>query len=166
MPTHLVSNRTAAEDLIRGLTLLGTCGGGRPAAGRESLNHHLDKGNPIGWTDASELPDEGYACSVFSVGSTAPRPADFREGQSHLGYGTRAFGAAMPRAVRELEAYTGNKISVIFPIELGTNNTAAPMSAATELGLTFIDGDASGRAVPEASQVTPEMQKQSFYPLC
>ncbi len=124
MPTHPVSNRTEAEDLIRGLTLLGTGGGGRPAAGRESLNHHLEKGNPIGWTDASELPDEGYVCSVFSVGSTAPRAADFREGQSHLGYGTRAFGAAMPRAVRELEAYTGNKISLIFPIELGTNSGA------------------------------------------
>ncbi len=164
MPTHQLSNRTESEDLIRGLTLLGTGGGGRPEAGRESLNRHLDKGSPIGWADASELPDDGYAGSVFSVGSTAPRPADFKEGQSYPGYGTRSFGSAMSRAVRELEAYTGKKISVIFPIELGANNTASPMSAAAELGLKLIDGDASGRAVPEASQVTPEMQKQSFTP--
>ncbi|CAG1022822.1 hypothetical protein MTYM_02007 [Methylococcales bacterium] len=165
MPTYRLSNRTEAEDLIRGLTLLGTGGGGRPDAGRESLNRLLDKGKPIVWTDAGELPDVGYACSIFSVGSTAPRSSEFQEGQAYPGYGTRALGTAMPRAVRELEAYTGKKISVIFPIELGANNTATPIFAAGELGLVLIDGDASGRAVPEASQVTPEMQKQSMWPL-
>jgi DUF917 family protein len=165
MPTHQLKNRTAAEDLIRGLTLLGTGGGGRPDAGRESLNRLLDQGKTIEWLDAREIPDGGFACSVFSVGSTAPRPADFEEGQAYAGYGTRALGTAMPRAVRELEAYTGKKISVIFPIELGANNTATPIFAAGELGIPLIDGDASGRAVPEASQVTPEMQKQSMCPL-
>jgi hypothetical protein len=165
MPTQKLNNRTDAEDLIRGLTLLGTGGGGRPEAGRESLNRLFDQGKAIEWSDARELPDDGYACSVFSVGSTAPRPADFKEGQAYPGYGTRALGAAMPRAVRELEAYSGKKISVIFPIELGANNTATPIFAAGELGLKLIDGDASGRAVPEASQVTPEMQKQSMWPL-
>ncbi len=40
MPTHPVSNRTEAEDLIRGLTLLGTGGGGRwPRPGEISLAH-------------------------------------------------------------------------------------------------------------------------------
>ena len=165
MPTYRLSNHTEAEDLIRGLTLLGTGGGGRPDAGRESLNRLLDQGKPIEWTDAGELPDAGYACSIFSVGSTAPRSSEFQEGQAYPGYGTRALGTAMPRAVRELEAYTGKKISVIFPIELGANNTATPIFAASELGLVLIDGDASGRAVPEASQVTPEMQKQSMWPL-
>ncbi len=164
MPTHQLKNRIEAEDLIRGLTLLGTGGGGRPEAGRESLARMLDQNKPIGWTDASELSNDGYACAVFSVGSTAPRSADFIEGQSHPGYGTRAFGSAMPRAVRELELYSGKKIMTIFPIELGANNTASPMYAAAELGVNLIDGDASGRAVPEAIQVTPVMQKQSFCP--
>ncbi len=164
MPTQQLNNRTDAEDLIRGLTLLGTGGGGRPEAGRESLNRLLDQGKAIEWSDAREISDDGFACSVFSVGSTAPRPADFK-GQASPGYGTRALGAAMPRAVRELEAYTGKKVSVIFPIELGANNTATPIFAAAELGLVLIDGDASGRAVPEASQVTPAMQKQAMWPL-
>ncbi len=164
MPTHQLQNRNEAEDLIRGLTLLGTGGGGRPEAGRESLARMFEQNKSLGWTDASELPDEGYACAVFSVGSTAPRAADFIEGQNVPGYGTRAQGTAMPRAVHELEAYTGKKITTIFPIELGANNTATPMSAAAALGLQLIDGDASGRAVPEASQVTPAMQQQAFCP--
>lgn len=164
MPTHQLKNRIEAEDLIRGLTLLGTGGGGRPDAGRESLARILDQNKPIGWTDARELSDDGYACAVFSVGSTAPRTADFVEGQNYSGYGTRAQGTAMPRAVQELEAYSGKKITTIFPIELGANNTATPMYAAAALGLHLIDGDASGRAVPEASQVTPAMQTQSFCP--
>ncbi|MBI5300863.1 MAG: DUF917 domain-containing protein [Chloroflexi bacterium] len=164
MPTCKLNDRSQAEDLIRGLTLLGTGGGGRPEAGRESLQRILDRGRPIEWIDARELPDEGFACAVFSVGSTAPRPADFKEGQTYPGYGTRALGTAMPRAVRELETYTGKRITTIFPIELGANNTATPLYAAAELELKLIDGDASGRAVPEASQVTPAMQQQSFAP--
>lgn len=164
MPTHYLTDRIEAEDLIRGLTLFGTGGGGRPEAGRASLYRHLDSSHPIGWTDASEIPDDGWACAVFSVGSTAPRPANSQEVLTAPGYGTRALGTAMPRAVRELEAYTGKTITTIFPIELGANNTATPMHAAAELALHLIDGDASGRAVPEASQVTPEMQKHSFVP--
>ena len=76
MPTRTITNRTQAEDLIRGLTFMGTGGGGRPDAGRELLNMHLDKGESLGWTDLNELPDHAWACCAFTMGSTAPRPAD------------------------------------------------------------------------------------------
>jgi hypothetical protein len=164
MSTHTIKGRVEVEDLIRGLTFMGTGGGGRPDAGRSYLYRLLEEGKPFGWTDPSELGDDGWACSVFSVGSTAPRAAGFVEGQAWPGYGIRRVGSAMPAAIRELEAYTGKRISVVFPVELGAHNTPGPMFAAAELGITLVDGDASGRAVPEASQVTPEMQKQAMWP--
>jgi hypothetical protein len=164
MPSHIIKDRIETEDLIRGLTFMGTGGGGRPDAGRSYLYRLLEEGKPFGWTDPTELPEDGWACSVFSVGSTAPRAADFVEGQNWPGYGVRQPGSAMPGAVRELEAYTGKPISVVFPIELGAHNTPGPMFAAAELGVMLVDGDASGRAVPEASQVTPAMQKQAMWP--
>ncbi len=51
MPTQTITNRTDAEDLIRGLTFMGTGGGGRPDAGRDYLFRHLDKGETLEWTD-------------------------------------------------------------------------------------------------------------------
>lgn len=164
MFTHILKERDDIEDLIRGLTFMGTGGGGRPDAGRSYLHRLLAEGKPFGWTDPAALPEDGWACSVFSVGSTAPRPPDFVEAENWPGYGVRRPGSAMPAAIRELEAYLGKPISVVFAIELGAHNTAGPMFAAAELGIALVDGDASGRAVPEASQVTPAMQRHAMWP--
>lgn len=156
MPSYQLKNRTEAEDLIRGLTLFGTGGGGRPEAGREFLFRHVDKGEPIGWMDVNELPDEAWACTVFSMGSTAPRPTDFKE-QPFPEYGTKNPTSAFPRAIRELEDYAGKRISVVFPLEIGGSNTPGPMHVAATLKLVLVDGDGSGRAVPEAPQCLPAM---------
>jgi uncharacterized protein len=164
MPTKAITNRTEAEDLIRGLTFMGTGGGGRPDAGRELLNMHLDRGDTLGWTDLSELPDDAWACCAFTMGSTAPRPADFKEGKTWPEYGTRKPGSALPLAVRELEEYTGKKMSVVFALELGASNTPGPMHAAVELGLKLADGEGCGRAVPEASQILPALAGVPMWP--
>jgi len=55
-------------------------------------------------------------------------------------------------AVRELEAYAGVKIGAIVPVELGASNTPAPLVTAARLGLPLVDGDYSGRAVPQDMQ--------------
>jgi DUF917 family protein len=163
MPTHQLTNRTEAEDLIRGLTLLGTGGGGRPEAGREFLFQHVDRGESVGWTDLNELPDDAWACTVFSMGSTAPRPADFKE-QTYPEYGAKKPASAFPRAIRELEAYAGKHVSVIFPLEIGASNTPGPMHVATTLKITLADGDGAARAVPEAPQCLPALRGISMLP--
>ena len=139
MPTIRLTTRTEADDFIRGLTFMGTGGGGRPEAGRENLYRHIDKGQAVGWTDLSELDDDVYACCAFTMGSTAPRPPDFRD-REWPEYGTRDMGSALPRAVRELEEYTGTRVSVIYALELGAANTTGPIHCAAELGLTVADG--------------------------
>ncbi len=164
MPTQRLTTRAEVEDLIRGLTFMGTGGGGRPDAGRDYLMSHIDKGESVGWTDLSELPEDGWACCVFSMGTTAPRPPDFKP-QERAEYGNhRVPGSAVTRAIRELEAYTGNKVSVLFPLEIGAGNSAGPMHAAAALGLALADGDGSGRAVPEAPQSTPALAGQLMWP--
>lgn len=163
MPTKRLTDRTEVEDFIRGLTFLGTGGGGRPEAGREMLFKHLDRGEAIGWTDLEELPNDAWACCAFTMGSTAPRPPDFQE-RIWPEYGQRVPGSALPRAIRELEAYTGKKVQVIFPLELGASNTPGPMHAAAELGLKMADGEGCGRAVPEASQILPALHGKTMWP--
>lgn len=124
-----------AEDLIRGLTLLGTGGGGRPELGREYLKDALSEKGEIRIRDVSAIPDEAWFCSTFGMGSTAPRPAV----AALPGYGPKVVRWPMVEALRELERYAGLTISGIVAFELGAGNTAGPLHAATLLGLQFPD---------------------------
>ena len=74
------------QDLIRGLTLLGTGGGGRPEQGFEVLLPHVEAGRPVTWVAPESIPDDAWVCSAFGMGSIAPTetmPADRRRA---LGY--------------------------------------------------------------------------------
>ena len=164
MPTIKLTTRMEADDFVRGLTFMGTGGGGRPASGRELLYAHIDVGEPLGWTDLEALDDDGWACCAFTMGSTAPRPPDFNQDRAWPEYGTRALGSALPRAIRELEEYVGKQISVVFALELGAANTPGPLHAAAELGLKVADGEGCGRAVPEASQILPALHGKEMWP--
>lgn len=156
---------TDVHDLIHGLTLLGTGGGGRPDAGLEALLPHVESGRPIGWVPVDSVADDGWVCSVFGMGSIAPtEPLDVRQ-QVALGYPDRwLVQRPMVRAVQELERYTGRRIAAILPFELGAGNTAAPIDAAMQLGIAVIDGDCAGRAIPELSQTTAAIAGISFAP--
>lgn len=153
------------HDLITGLTLLGTGGGGRPEQGREALRPWVEAGRPVRWTAPEAIADDAWACSVFGMGSIAPAaplpPAERRA----LGYPEAwVVERPMARAVRELEVYTGRKIAAILPFELGAGNTATPMAAALELGLAVVDGDCAGRAIPELAQTTAAIAGIPFAP--
>ncbi len=153
------------RDLIRGLTLLGTGGGGRPEQGFEVLLPHVEAGRPVTWVAPESIPDDAWVCSTFGMGSIAPTetmPADQRRA---LGYPAEwTVARPMVRAVRELEAYTGRKIAAILPFELGAGNTASPMDAAVQLGAAIVDGDCAGRAIPELSQTTAAIAGIPFAP--
>jgi len=152
------------KDLIRGLTLMGTGGGGRPDLGMEYLLPHVQSGKPIELTPPEAIPDDAWTCSVFGMGSIAPQrtlsPSERRE----LGYGDWIIPKPMVEAVRELESYTGYRIEAIVPFELGAGNTTAPADAALRLGVKIIDGDYAGRAIPELAQTTPALRGHTFEP--
>ncbi|MBI4589721.1 MAG: DUF917 family protein, partial [Candidatus Rokubacteria bacterium] len=68
----MLKTHADVHDLIRGLTLLGTGGGGRPDVGLEVLLPHVEAGRSVSWTPPEILPDDSWVCSVFGMGSIAP----------------------------------------------------------------------------------------------
>jgi uncharacterized protein len=163
-PTQLTSERDV-RDLIRGLTLLGTGGGGRPDVGLDYLLPHVNGGASIGWVAPGTIQADGWVCSVFGMGSIAPTDPLSAADRQALGYPAQwRVARPMVRAVQELEAHTGRPIVAIVPFELGAGNTAAPMDAAIRLGLPIVDGDCAGRAIPELAQTTASLAGIRFAP--
>lgn len=158
MPKRTLNNLQDCEDFISGLKLLGTGGGGSPASGLEMLTQALNDGLQLGWVDAANLPENAFSCTTFGSGSISEETPGTLEEIYALGEKRRipvrfAYRAAEV-AVRELESYAGVKIGAIVPVELGASNTPAPLVTAARLGLPLVDGDYSGRAVPQDMQTT------------
>lgn len=158
-------SREDVHDLIQGLALLGTGGGGRPEQGLDMLMPHVEAGRSVAWVAPESIPDDAWVCSVFGMGSIAPTEPLTLEQQRALGYpGEWVEPRPMVRAVQELQAYTGRTIAAIVPFELGAGNTASPMDAALRVGAAIVDGDCAGRAIPELSQTTAAIAGIRFAP--
>jgi hypothetical protein len=160
-----LSTEDDVQDFVRGLTLLGTGGGGRPDVGLDYLLSHVRDGRRIAWVGPETIADEAWACMVFGMGSIAPTRTLSVEERRNLGYPAEwRIPRPMVRAVEELQAYTGRRVEAILPFELGAANSAAPVDTALRLGLAVVDGDAAGRAVPELVQTTAALAGISFAP--
>lgn len=164
MENRIIQTREDAEDIIRGLILMGTGGGGRPDMGLDYLLPHLGEGKRILLTPAEEIPDEAWTCSVFGMGSIAPQKTLSQSEREALGYGDWVVAKPMVQAIRELESYAGCRIEAIIPFELGAGNTTAPLDAALRCGMKIVDGDYAGRAIPELAQTTPALYGHAFEP--
>lgn len=164
MSIGMIRTKEDIEDIIRGLTLMGTGGGGRPDMGFDYLLPHIEQGKEIALTPPEAIPDECWTCSVFGMGSIAPQKTLTEAERKALGYGDWVVAKPMVEAIRELESYTGRKIEAVVPFELGAGNTTAPIDAAVRLGIKVVDGDYAGRAIPELAQTTPAMEGVPFEP--
>lgn len=168
MPTRSIKTHDDCLDFLTGLKLMGTGGGGSPTTGMEQLSKALAEGLELSWVDVADLPDEVYSCTTFGSGSiSAGRPeseAEISQLGQKLGLENK-FGFRAPEmAVRELAAYTGTQIGALVAVELGASNTPAPLVTAARLGISLVDGDYSGRAVPEDMQTTYFLKDIQTYP--
>lgn len=157
-----------AEDLACGCTFYGTGGGGDYKEGYEALCTQLDKGREIACVDLDSIEDQGYSCCPFLMGSIAPEDEETikeRETIYELGEAKYNYTQAMMGAVENLEKLTGKSVDVLVPIELGGANTASCIAAAAELGKLVIDGDYTGRAIPEIQQTTPFIFNRELLPI-
>jgi DUF917 family protein len=151
--------------LVDGLTLLGTGGGGRPEQGLQSLLPHVEAGRSVAWVSPDAIPDDAWVCSTFGMGSIAPTKSLSGAERRGLGYPEEwTVASPMVRAVQELAAYTGKRITAILPFELGAGNTATPMDAAVSVGAAIVDGDCAGRAIPELCQTSAAIMGIRFAP--
>jgi len=168
MPNRALKTRQDCFDFLTGLRLMGTGGGGSMETGVELLEGALQENLELKWIDPAEMPEGAFSCTVYGSGSLSANTPKCEAEIDHLGeklgmrnkYGNRAIDAA----VRELEIYSGVKIGALVSVELGPANTAAPVVVAARLGLPAIDGDYSGRAVPQDMQTTYFLKGIKTYP--
>jgi len=162
---HALTTIQDCEDFVSGCLFMGTGGGGDVDWGMGMLREGLEAGLPLRWTDLSDIPDDAWTCTAFGMGSIAPTGPETARAIEALGLTDRMGHEAMAQAVRELAAYTGKPISVIVASELGAGNTPAPLVTAAQLGITCVDGDYAGRAIPDEMQGTPYLYGKSSHPL-
>ena len=158
MAKHFLKTETDCMDFLAGLKLMGTGGGGSPASGMEMLSGALADGLELSWVDAADLPDDVFSCTTYGSGSisedTPSTLSEINTLAEKLGIPNKYGYHAPDAAVRELAQYAGVKVGALVPVELGASNTPAPLVTAARMGIPLVDGDYSGRAVPQDMQTT------------
>jgi hypothetical protein len=169
MPTMKLENRQQVEDFVRGCTFFGTGGGGLPENGIDSLMTALNDGHEIGWVDAESIPDDAMSVCPFLMGSIAPHTEDTIKEMSSYGMtdetSVNPERDRMSKAIGELEEYTKQKFDVIVPIELAGANASAAIAAGAQRGMVTVDGDYTGRAIPEIVQITYNYDGHKLAPI-
>ena len=165
--TRTLGSADDCTDFIDGCLFMATGGGGDPATGAAILEAALADGLDVGWTDKALIGDETLTAMIYGMGSIAPAGADQDELLQALGVGAapRSEAQGMQEAVRVLSEYLGEPIGCIVVSELGAYNSPAPLVVAARLGIPVVDGDYSGRAVPEEMQSTPHVYGVASDPL-
>lgn len=167
MATKRLTNRVEVEDFVRGCTFYGTGGGGLPSNGIDSLMSEIEKGSQVGWVDVNEIDDDTITVCPFLMGSIAPHTDEVKKEMEEFGL-TDPINKEKERlgkAVAELSKYTGKKIGAVVPIELGGANTPGPLAAGILNGIPCVDGDYTGRAIPEILQTTPYIKGKVLWPV-
>ncbi len=159
--------RQEVEDFVRGCTFFGTGGGGDYSTGVELLMNQIEKGLEVGWIDSKDIKDDEYSICPFLMGSIAPHTEETLKEMKFFGLTEQKydFKDVLALSVKALENYTDKKVKALVPIELGGANAAACISAAAENGIVVLDGDYTGRAIPEIQQTTPYIHEKSLLPI-
>ena len=135
----------ALDDIARGSGILGTGGGGDPYVGRLLAEAAITRCGPVSLVTVDEVPPDAVVVPVSMLGAPTV-------GQEKLPNGTET-----RTALRALEQATGTAATHLVPIEIGGMNSLVPLALAAETGLPVVDGDAMGRAFPEAQMVLPTL---------
>ena len=160
-----IQNDQEIQDLVRGCTFMGTGGGGDPQVGIAWLKAARDEGIEIAWVTHTEIPDEAWTVCPFLMGSIAPLSEEAKRRMQHLGLTKEAYKSIQAESVRLLEQHMDVKIGAIVAIELGGSNTPGAIVAAARLGIPAVDGDYTGRAIPEIPQTTPYLNDLPLWPI-
>lgn len=167
MLKKILKNRQEIEDFVRGCTFFGTGGGGLPEDGIDSLVSELEKGKEVGWIDIDGISDDDFTVCPFLMGSIAPLTEQTIKEMESFGLGEKKNKQkdCLAIAIQELSRCIGKEINALIPIELGGANTPGCIAAGLSIGIPTIDGDYTGRAIPEISQTTPYLNDKPLLPI-
>lgn len=141
------------DDMARGAGILGTGGGGDPYAGKLLAREAIRKHGPVPLVAIDEVPADATVVAISGMGAPTVLLEKLPAGTEELA------------ALRALEATLGRPATHIVPIEIGGVNSMIPIAAAAQAGLPIVDGDAMGRAFPEAQMVLPTLIGVSNTPM-
>src|SRR5215475_11788177 len=137
--------RVDAGDLAaleRGMSLLGSGGGGDTVTAASLLRLRLAGGAEVAVTPVGELGATARVVPVGVVGATAvfteklPGGLEFRT------------------AVAAIERWTRESSDAVMSIEVGGLNGVMALAVAADLGLPAVDADLSGRGLPRLDQLS------------
>lgn len=141
------------DDIARGAGILGSGGGGDPYIGRLLAQQAIRAYGPVTVVDIAEVPADATVVAVSSMGAPAVSVERIPAGTEEV------------TALRALEAFLGRPATHLMPVEIGGLNSMTPFIAAARTGLPIVDGDAMGRAFPEAQMVLPALIGVSVTPM-
>ncbi|MGW5649112.1 DUF917 domain-containing protein [Saccharopolyspora sp. NPDC003752] len=141
------------DDIARGAGILGTGGGGDPYIGKLLAREAIRRNGPVTVVDIDEVPADATVVPISGMGAPTILLEKLPNGREEL------------TALRALEEVLGRRATHIVPIEIGGVNSMLPLAAAAEAGLPVVDGDAMGRAFPEAQMVLPGLIGVSNTPM-
>ena len=135
-------NEEDIEHIAIGASVLGTGGGGDPYIGKLMALHAIRKYGPVQVITMDELKENHWIVPISGMGSP-----------SVLVEKIPSFEMLMAPLLA-YEKASGKKIDIVMPVEIGGVNSLIPVAVAAMKGIPILDGDAMGRAFPEAQMVT------------
>ncbi|MEV0611927.1 DUF917 domain-containing protein [Nonomuraea sp. NPDC050404] len=128
--------------LERGVTVLGSGGGGDSRTAATLLRRRLADGLDVGVRPLAGLPPDARVVPVGVVGATAVFAEKLPGGQE------------VAAAVEAIQRWTGERADALISIEIGGLNGVLPLVAACDFGLCAVDADLSGRGLPRLNQLS------------
>ncbi|MFD1451715.1 MULTISPECIES: DUF917 domain-containing protein [Oceanobacillus] len=135
-------NEEDIQHIATGAAVLGTGGGGDPYIGKMLALSSIKQYGPVKMITVEELEEDHFVLPVSGMGSPSVLVEKI---------------PSFDQLKAPLEAYeeaVGKKVDVVMPIEIGGVNSLIPVAVAAMKGIPILDGDAMGRAFPEAQMVT------------
>jgi hypothetical protein len=139
-------------DIVIGAGLLGAGGGGSIAEGMKLVDRVLEFGSGVQLASVEDLGDEDWGAVIAGMGSPVASSTRVRTHSPNF-------------ALQLLEEAQGFTSAFVMPFELGAGNSLNPMLVAVQRGISIIDGDPVGRAVPQIDMTTFHLGGLSLSPL-
>jgi DUF917 family protein len=138
-----------AYDMLTGVGILGTGGGGDPVGfGKPMVDWDYSRGRKYEITDSVEIKDDAFIVCGGYMGSVK---AFTSVGDMLEAWETRY---ELWEAMKISEKIAGKKVNHLVPFELGGTNTTVMLSLAARAGITTVDGDGLGRSAPESQMIS------------
>jgi hypothetical protein len=160
-----VLSRQEIDDFLAGAEILGTGGGGNLEGALARIKYVEEHGKKIRLIDPREVPDDAVATITGALGGGVSE-----EVRQKI---MKKFGA-VPRqdlmktsilAEKMMAGYLGEEISAFMAFELGCGNTILPACIAAVNDKPVVDGDFSGRSVPQTELCTLNLKEIPFTPV-